>query len=138
MRGIRHHHVHRGAERGAPEGREGHDAPVTVLADEALPLVAEPLDRDDELLDEAGEVVPVVAVVVIDAVDPAVDVPECVLAASPATAATAIVPTTPDVVVSFLRRRRARSRSTTVILRLRFTIGSRGGVFTHLRVRTSP
>jgi hypothetical protein len=110
-----------------------------VLADEALPLVAVPLDRDDELLDAAGEAVLELEVLVIDAVDAVLAVPELVCAASPASAATAIVPAIPDVVVSFLRRRRARSRSAMVILRLReFTIGSGGGVSTHLRMRTSP
>ena len=111
-----------------------------MLADEALPLVAEPLESDDEeLLDAAGELVPVVDVLVIEAVDDAVAVPAFVCAARPASAATAIVPVTPNVAVSFLRRRRARSRSTTVILRLReVTIGSGGGAFTHQRMRTSP
>ena len=110
-----------------------------MLADPALPLVAEPLESDDEeLLLDAGEAV-LVDVVVIDAADAVVAVPACVCAASPASAATAMVPTTPDVVVSFLRRRRALSRSATVILRLReVTIGSGGGVLTHPRMTTSP
>jgi hypothetical protein len=139
VRRIGDHDVHRGAECGAPEGRQRHDAPLTVLADEALPLLAEPLESDEELLLDVGEEVLVVAVVVIDAVVAAVVVPAWVNAATPASAATATVPAIPDVVVSLLRSRRARSRSATVILRLLdFTIGSGGGVFTHLRMRTSP
>jgi rhodanese-related sulfurtransferase len=111
-----------------------------VLADAALPLLAAPLESDEEeLLEAVGEALPVVEVVVTDAVAAVAAAPAFVAAARPASAATAIVPTTADVVVSFLRRRRARSRSATVILRLRgFTIGSGGCVFTHLRMRTSP
>jgi hypothetical protein len=100
-----------------------------VLAEGALPLVAAPPESDEEELLDGVEVVVLPAdVLVIDAVDGAVVVAAWVDAARPANAATATVPTTAEVVVSFLRRRRARSRSATVTRCL----------FTHLRMTASP
>jgi hypothetical protein len=92
---------------------DGHEAPLTVLADDELPLLAEPVASGDgvAVLDVA---VPDVAVVVIDVVAVAVVVPACVCAESAARAATANVPAIPDDTVSFLRNLSARSRSATV------------------------
>jgi hypothetical protein len=110
---IRDHHLHEGAERRPPVRCVGHEAPLTALADEELPLLAEPVASAD------GDEVAVleVDVVVIDVVDVAVTAPACVCAESAARAATATVPAIPDDTVSFLRNRSARSRSATVILR---------------------
>jgi hypothetical protein len=58
---------------------QGHDPPVTVLADDALPVLAEPVDSDEELLLDADGVVVVVDVVVMNAVVPeVVEVPAVV------------------------------------------------------------
>jgi hypothetical protein len=99
-------------------GGGGHEAPLTALADDELPVLAEPVASDEELLLEAeGAAVLDAAVVVIDVVDVAVLVPACVCAERTASAATATVPAMPDDAVSFLRSRSARSRSATVIRR---------------------
>lgn len=92
-------------------------------------MLADPVDSEDDPVlveDEDDEDADGVAVLVaaddvtddVDTVLDAVDVPECVCAATTASAATAAVPTTPNAVVSLLRRRSARSRSATVIRRL--------------------
>jgi hypothetical protein len=105
----------------------GHEPPLTVLADEALPLLADPLESDEELLlDDVGLAVLDVAVVVMDVVDVAVLVPAWVCAESAASATTATVPAIPDDAVSRLRNRSARSRRATFEL------------FTHLRMSTAP
>jgi hypothetical protein len=104
-----------------------------VAAEEELPVLAEPLDSDDELLDVVGVAVLVVAVVVMDVVDVAVVVPAWVCAAMPASAATATAPAMPDEAVSFRRSRSARSRSAMVMRRLSgFMIGSRWCACPHL------
>jgi hypothetical protein len=96
---------------------ECHEAPLTVLADDELPLLAEPVASGaDALLLGVG--VLDVAVVVIDVVDVAVRVPACVVAESAARAATATVPAMPDDTVSLVRNLSARSRSATVSRRL--------------------
>jgi hypothetical protein len=112
-----------------------------VLAEEALPLVAEPPESaDDELLLDGAEVAVLFAdVLVIDAVDTAVADPPCVYAARPAKAATATVPATAEPVVRVLRNRRAWSRSATVTRCFRgLPVGSGRVVFTHLRMAGSP
>jgi hypothetical protein len=116
---------------------DGHEAPLTVLADDELPLLADPVaSGDDVAVLDVG--VPDVEVVVIDVVDVAEVVPACVCAESAARAATASVPAMPDDTVSCLRNLSARSRSATVVLRMRdLTNGSSGGVFTHLRMSTA-
>jgi hypothetical protein len=104
---------------------QGHEAPLTVLAEDALPVLAEPVDRDDELLlDADGVGVLLTDVVVMSVVDVAVVVPACVCAAMAASAATATVPRAADVVVSLRRRRSARSRCATVIRRFEVLVGS--------------
>jgi hypothetical protein len=106
-----------------------HEPPVTVLADDELPELAEPGDSDAELLEEElldeepldvgeGVVVLVPIVVVVDAADPADDVPACVRAAAVASTATATVPATPAEAMSLVRRRNALSRSAGVMRRL--------------------
>jgi hypothetical protein len=116
--------VHRGSERGASLRGQGHEAPLTALAEDALPVLAEPVDNDELLLDAEGVAVLLTDVVVMSVVDVAVVVPTCVYAATAASAATATVPTAADVVVSFRRRRSARSRSATVIRRFGDFVGS--------------
>jgi hypothetical protein len=101
-------------------GGKNHDPPVTVLADEELPVLADPVDSaDDPVLVDEGDGVAVAADDVIDDVDTVlvVDVPASVWYAATASAATAAVPTTPKEAVSFLRRRSARSRSAAVMRR---------------------
>lgn len=113
---IRDDHLHEGPEGCAPVRGDGHEAPLTVLADDELPLLAEPVASGDgvAVLDVA---VLGVEVVVIDVVDVAVMVPACVCAESAAMAATATIPAIPDDSVSCLRNLSARSRSATVIRR---------------------
>lgn len=98
----------------------GHDAPLTVLADDAFPVLADPVESAEELLEVADGVLDVVvdADAIVD-VDAALtdDVPGCVSAASPASAATATVLVAASDRVSRPRRRRARSRSATVMRR---------------------
>ncbi len=93
---------------------------MTVVADEALPLLADPVDSDVEgLVVELDAPVLVVVMVVLEEVDPleADDAPAWLCAAATEIAATAIVPTTPEDIVSRRCRRRARSRSATVVRR---------------------
>jgi hypothetical protein len=94
---------------------DGHEAPLTVLADDELPLLAEPVASGDGVAVLVAAVLEV-AVVVIDVVDVAVAVPACVCAESAARAATANVPAMPDDTVSLFRNLSARSRSATVSL----------------------
>jgi hypothetical protein len=104
---------------------DGHDPPVTVLAEEELPALADPVDRDDdEPLDAGDGVVAVPMVVEVAAVDPVDDVPACVRAAAVASAATATVPATPAQAMSLVRRRSAWSRSAGVMGRLGADISS--------------
>ncbi len=117
--GIGDDHLHEGSERRSPVRGDGHEAPLTALADDELPLLAEPVASGAAVLLDAG-------VVVIDVVDVALRVPAYVCAESAARATTATVAPTPDDTVSFFRNLSARSRSATVIL------------FTHLRMSTSP
>ena len=87
-------------------------------------MLADPVESDDEpVLLEALEDGVAVVVVVVDLDDvtdevatlfAVVDVPASVCAAATPSAATAAVPSTPKLVVSLRRSRRARSRSTTV------------------------
>jgi len=91
--------------------RKAHEPPVTVLADAALPLLAEPVDSDADalLLVLDDPVLVVVMVVVEEDADPfdVDDAPAWVCAAATASAATAMVPTTPEDTVSFRCRRSA-------------------------------
>jgi hypothetical protein len=109
-------------------GGQRHDPPVTVLAEDELPVLADPVDSDDELLDEEEllDVGDGVAVLdddmVVDEVDVPLEVPAWVCAAANASAATATVPITPDEAMSRPRSRSARSRSAGVIRRLRAAI----------------
>ena len=108
---------------------EGHEPPLTVLAEEEFPVLADPVESDDdpvldEEFDEADDAdgVAVVVVPVNDVTEDvdtllAVDAPACVSAAAIPSAATATLPATPSDTVSFRRRRSARSRSSTVIRR---------------------
>jgi hypothetical protein len=97
----------------------GHDAPLTVLADDAFPVLADPVESAEELLEVADGVLDVVVDADAIDVDAALtdDVPGCVSAASPASAATATVLVAASDRVSLPRRRRARSRSATVMRR---------------------
>jgi hypothetical protein len=126
---IRDHDVHRRPEGGSSMRNDCHEPPVTVLADDELPVLADPGDSEDELLEEElldeeplavgeGVVVPVPMVVVVDAADPADDVPACVRAAAVARTATATAPATPAEAMSLVRRRNALSRSAGVMRRL--------------------
>jgi hypothetical protein len=136
--------VHRRPEGGSSIRGDCHEPPVTVLADDELPELAEPGERDDEelleeelleeeLLDDElldvgeGVVVLVPIVVVVDAADPAEDVPACVRAAAVASTATATVPATPAEAMSLVRRRNALSRSAGVIRRLGAAISAGPG-----------
>jgi hypothetical protein len=100
----------------------GHEPPLTVLAEDALPELAEPVDSDDPDDVDAGVVV-ADDVALDDATDDVVTLfavvedPESVCAATTASAATAAVPSTPNAVVSLPRRRSARSRSAAVMRR---------------------
>jgi hypothetical protein len=95
---------------------KGHEPPLTVLAEDALPVLADPVDSDDPVLvdDEDADGVGVVVVVedVTDDVEAALaaEVPALVWYAATPSAATANVPMTPKDAVSLLRRRSARSR----------------------------
>jgi hypothetical protein len=116
--------MHRCAERGTSGRGESHEPPLTVLAEDELPVLADPVDSDDEpvLLDEEeadGDGVDVDDEVTeeVDAALVVVDVPVCVCAARTARAATAAVPPIPRDVVSLPRSRSARSRSATVMRR---------------------
>lgn len=125
--GIGDDNLHEGPERGSPVRSDGHEAPLTVLADDELPVLAEPVASGAAVLVAAeGVAVLDAGVVVMDVVDVAVRVPACVCAESAARATTATVPAMPDETVSFFRNLSARSRSATVIL------------FTHLRMSTCP
>ena len=99
---------------------KGHEPPLTVLAEDELPVLADPVDREDEAdgVGVAVVVVPVAevpdeVVVLLDVVD----VAAFVCAAATAIAATAAVPSTPNDFVSLPRRRSARSRSAAVMRR---------------------
>src|SRR5580700_4600954 len=107
--------MHRRAERGASIRTMSHEPPLTVLAEDALPELADPVDSDDDPV--AVEVDAGVAVVVAleDATDDVVTLPAdvadpaSVCAATTARAATAAVPSTPKPVVSLPRKRSPRS-----------------------------
>ena len=60
MLGIRYHHVHRSAEGRSSMRGAGHDAPLTVLADDELPVLADPVESPDEVLEVADGVLDVV------------------------------------------------------------------------------
>jgi hypothetical protein len=119
--------VHRCAESAPSIRGKGHEPPLTVLADDELPVLADPVDSEDDPVlevdeedeDDEDDGVGVLAVAEDDitALLAVLDVPACVCAASSASAATAAVPTTPKDVVSLPRRRSARSRSTAVMRR---------------------
>ncbi len=97
-----------------------HDAPLTVLAVDEVPVLAEPVDSAEELLEVAEGVLVVATDVDAVLTDDALltdEVPGCVSAASPARAATATVLVAPSSRTSLPRNRRARSRSATVIRR---------------------
>ena len=112
--------MHRCSESGSSIRGKGHEPPLTVLAEEELPELADPVESaDDPVLeeDEDGE-----GVVVVDVIDEVVallvaDVPACVAADATARTATAALPATPKDIVSLRRRRKARSRSSTVMRR---------------------
>ena len=110
---------------------KAHEPPVTVPADEALPLLADPVDSEVEalvlVLDDP--VLVVVIVVVEEDADPldVEDAPAWVCAAATAIAATAIVPATPEDIVSLRCRRRALSRSATVMRRFCAAISAAPG-----------
>jgi hypothetical protein len=92
---------------------QGHDPPVTVLAEDELPVLADPVDSDEEELLDAGDGVAVLVATEVeedDDVDVPVVVPACVCAATIANAATATVPNTPDAAVSLPRSRSALLR----------------------------
>ena len=88
---------------------------MTVLADEELPELADPLDSDDDpVLEEDDDGVVVTDVFPVDDVTDEfdallADVPACVAADATARAATAALPATPNDIVSLRRRRSARS-----------------------------
>jgi len=97
-----------------------HDAPLTVLADDEFPVLTEPVDSAEELLEVADGVLVVATDVDVVLSDDALltdDVPGCVSAARPARAATATLLVAPSSRASLPRNRRARSRSATVIRR---------------------
>ncbi len=104
---------------------KGHEPPLTVLADDELPELADPVDSDDPELvdededDEDGVGVAVVVDDVTDDVEAALvaEVPALVWYAATPSAATAAAPATPKDAVSLLRRRSARSRSAGVTRR---------------------
>jgi hypothetical protein len=104
---------------------KGHEPPLTVLAEDELPVLADPVESDDPVLvdeddeDADGVGVVVVAVDVTDDVEAALvaELPALVWYAATPSIPTATVPMTPKDAVSFLRRRSARSRSTTVMRR---------------------
>ena len=48
--GGRDHHVHRRAESGTSMRGKGHEPPLTVLADDALPELADPVESEDDPL----------------------------------------------------------------------------------------
>jgi hypothetical protein len=115
---------------------KGHEPPLTVLAEDELPVLADPVDREDEA-DGVGIVVVVVpvaedldeVVVLLDVVDVAAFVCAAATATATAIAATAAVPSTPNDFVSLPRRRSARSRSAAVMRRFGAGItGPPGGV----------
>ncbi len=86
-------------------------------------MLADPVDSDDEPVlldadDDAGVVVVEVDDLIAEDDAALVDVPAWVCAAVTASTATAAVPMTPNDAVSLPRRRRARSRCSTVIRRL--------------------
>jgi hypothetical protein len=93
---------------------KGHEPPLTVLAEDELPVLADPVDSDDPVLadedDEDADGVGV-AVVVDDVTDDVeafvAEVPALVWYAAKPSSATAAVPMTPKDAVSVLRRRRA-------------------------------
>jgi hypothetical protein len=98
---------------------QGHDPPLTVLAEDELPALADPVDSDEEELLAAGDGVAVLDdEVVVEDVDVVPAVPACVCAAATASAATATVPSMPAEAVSRPRSRSARSRSAGVMRRL--------------------
>jgi hypothetical protein len=119
--------VHRCAESAPSIRGKGHEPPLTVLAEDELPVLAEPVESDDDPVLEEDEdedddgvvvVVPEEDIAVEDDAPVAVlDVPAWVCAARMASAATAAVPTTPKDVVSLPRRRSARSLSAAVMRR---------------------
>jgi hypothetical protein len=132
--------VHRCAESAPSIRGKGHEPPLTVLAEDELPVLAEPVESDDDPVldedddeDEADDDAGVVAVpdediVVEDDALPAVlAVPAWVCADRTASDATAAVATTPKAVVSLPRRRSARSRSAAVMRRFGVRITGSSG-----------
>ncbi len=119
---------------------KGHEPPLTVLAEDELPVLADPVESDDDPVlvdeDDEDEDEDGVAVVVDDVTDddPALvdEVPALVWYATMPSTATAVVPMTPKEAVSFLRRRSARSRSAAVMRR--FGAGITGPPGAGLRV----
>jgi hypothetical protein len=117
--------VHRCSESGTSIRGKRHEPPLTVLADEELPELTDPVESDDDPVpeeDEDGDGVAVTDVVPVDDVTDdfdalLADVPACVAADATARAATAALPATPNDIVSPRRRRSARSRSSTVMRR---------------------
>jgi hypothetical protein len=102
-----------------------HDPPVTVLAEDEFPALADPVESDEdellddeELLDVGFGVALLDDVVVDDDVDVVPVAPAWVCAAATASTATATVPSTPAEAASRPRRRSARSRSAGVMRRL--------------------
>jgi hypothetical protein len=103
---------------------KGHEPPLTVLAEDELPMLADPVERDDPVLvDDEEDADGVGVVVVVDDVSDDVEsalvaeVPAWVWYAATPSTATAIVPVMPKDAVSFRRRRSARSRPAVVIRR---------------------
>ena len=103
---------------------KGHEPPLTVLAEDELPVLADPVDSEDPVLvdeddDEDGVGVAVVVDDVTDDVEATlfVEVPALVWYAATPSAATAAALATPKDAVSLLRRRSARSRSAGVMRR---------------------
>jgi hypothetical protein len=114
--------VHGCAERGASIRTKGHEPPLTVLAEDELPELADPVDSEDEPVDVVVGAAVGVAAALGDVTEDvvtlaAVEDPASVWAATTARTATAVVPSTPNAVVSLPRRRSARSRSAKVMRR---------------------
>ena len=99
-------------------------------------MLADPVESEDDpvLVDDDDDVDGVVVLVDVDDVTVDVDapldavaVPACACAATIPSAATAAVPTTPNVLVSLPRSRSARSRSAAVMRRLGAAISAPPG-----------
>jgi hypothetical protein len=118
--------VHRCSESGSSIRCKGHEPPLTVLAEEELPELADPVESADDPVLEADEVEEGVVVVDVAPVEEVTDevvalvvadVPACVAADAAPSTTTAALPATPKDIVSLRRRRNARSRSSTVMRR---------------------